>query len=87
MFAVNLDSVFHLFQFAVRHMIDRAERGDAFGRLIATSSNASIFGTARNEHMRPPRPPSTRSYVRSRSSSRATASLRTPFYRGGSAAK
>lgn len=50
MFAVNLDSVFHLFQFAVRHMIDRAERGDAFGRLIATSSTASIFGTARNEH-------------------------------------
>jgi NAD(P)-dependent dehydrogenase (short-subunit alcohol dehydrogenase family) len=50
MFTVNLDSVFHLFQFAARHMIERAERGDAFGRLIATSSTASIFGTARNEH-------------------------------------
>jgi NAD(P)-dependent dehydrogenase (short-subunit alcohol dehydrogenase family) len=50
MFAVNLDSVFHLFQFAVRHMIERANSGDAFGRLIATSSTASIFGTARNEH-------------------------------------
>ena len=50
MFAVNLDSVFHLFQFAARHMIERAERGDAFGRLIATSSTASLFGTARNEH-------------------------------------
>ena len=46
MFAVNLDSVFHLFQFAARHMIDRAASGDAFGRLVATSSNASIFSTA-----------------------------------------
>ena len=50
MFAVNLDSVFHLFQFAARHMMDRAANGDAFGRLVATSSTASIFGTARNEH-------------------------------------
>ena len=50
MFAANLDSVFHLFQVAARHMIERAGRGDAFGRLIATSSTASIFGTARNEH-------------------------------------
>src|SRR5262249_13633508 len=45
MFATNLDSVFHVFQVAARHMIERAERGDAFGRLIATSSTASIFGT------------------------------------------
>jgi len=50
MFATNLDGVFHVFQAAARHMIERAERGDAFGRLIATSSLASIFGTARNEH-------------------------------------
>jgi NAD(P)-dependent dehydrogenase (short-subunit alcohol dehydrogenase family) len=50
MFAVNLDSVFRLFQFAARHMMDRAASGDAFGRLVATSSTASIFGTARNEH-------------------------------------
>ena len=50
MFAVNLDSVFHLFQCAARHMVDRAKRGDAYGRLVATSSTASIFGTARNEH-------------------------------------
>ena len=50
MFATNLDSVFHVFQVAARHMIERAERGDAFGRLVATSSTASIFGTARNEH-------------------------------------
>jgi NAD(P)-dependent dehydrogenase (short-subunit alcohol dehydrogenase family) len=38
MFATNLDGVFHVFQV------------DAFGRLVATSSLASIFGTARNEH-------------------------------------
>jgi NAD(P)-dependent dehydrogenase (short-subunit alcohol dehydrogenase family) len=49
-FAANLDSVFHVFQVAARHMIERAQDGDAFGRLVATSSMASIFGTARNEH-------------------------------------
>jgi len=31
-------------------MLDRAQRGDAYGWLVATSSTASIFGTARNEH-------------------------------------
>jgi NAD(P)-dependent dehydrogenase (short-subunit alcohol dehydrogenase family) len=50
MFATNLDGVFHAFQAAARHMTDRANAGDAFGRLVATSSLASIFGTARNEH-------------------------------------
>jgi NAD(P)-dependent dehydrogenase (short-subunit alcohol dehydrogenase family) len=50
MFAVNLDGIFHSFQPIVRHMIARAARGDAFGRLVATSSMASLFGTARNEH-------------------------------------
>lgn len=50
MFAVNLDGVFHAFQAAARHMTDRANAGDAFGRLVATSSIASLFGTARNEH-------------------------------------
>jgi len=50
MFATNLDGVFHVFQAAARHMTERAERGDAFGRLVATSSLASLFGTARNEH-------------------------------------
>jgi NAD(P)-dependent dehydrogenase (short-subunit alcohol dehydrogenase family) len=50
MFATNLDGVFHVFQVAARHMVARAERGDGFGRLVATSSLASIFGTARNEH-------------------------------------
>ena len=50
MFATNLDGVFHVFQAAARHMTERAESGDKFGRLVATSSLASIFGTARNEH-------------------------------------
>ena len=50
MFATNLDGVFHVFQAAARHMTERATAGDAFGRLVATSSLASLFGTARNEH-------------------------------------
>src|ERR1700742_1201946 len=50
MFATNLDGVFHVFQAAARHMTERAKDGDAFGRLVATSSLASLFGTARNEH-------------------------------------
>jgi NAD(P)-dependent dehydrogenase (short-subunit alcohol dehydrogenase family) len=50
MFATNLDGVFHVFQAAARHMTERANAGDAFGRLVATSSLASLFGTARNEH-------------------------------------
>src|SRR3954452_2267952 len=50
MFATNLDGVFHVFQAAARHMTERANAGDRFGRLVATSSLASLFGTARNEH-------------------------------------
>jgi NAD(P)-dependent dehydrogenase (short-subunit alcohol dehydrogenase family) len=50
MFATNLDGVFHVFQAAARHMTERASAGDGFGRLVATSSLASLFGTARNEH-------------------------------------
>jgi NAD(P)-dependent dehydrogenase (short-subunit alcohol dehydrogenase family) len=50
MFATNLDGVFHAFRAAARHMTARAEAGDRFGRLVATSSLASLFGTARNEH-------------------------------------
>jgi NAD(P)-dependent dehydrogenase (short-subunit alcohol dehydrogenase family) len=50
MFATNLDGVFHVFQAALRHMIKRAESGDRFGRLVATSSIASLHGAARNEH-------------------------------------
>ncbi|MGA7810876.1 SDR family NAD(P)-dependent oxidoreductase [Bradyrhizobium sp.] len=50
MFATNLDGVFHVFQAAARHMTERAASGDRFGRLVATSSLAALFGTARNEH-------------------------------------
>ena len=50
MFATNLDGVFHVFQAAARHMTERSIAGDRFGRLVATSSLASLFGTARNEH-------------------------------------
>ena len=50
MFSTNLDGVFHVFQAAARHMTERAASGDRFGRLVATSSLASLFGTARNEH-------------------------------------
>jgi NAD(P)-dependent dehydrogenase (short-subunit alcohol dehydrogenase family) len=50
MFATNLDGVFHAFQVAARHMTERSAAGDRFGRLVATSSLASLFGTARNEH-------------------------------------
>lgn len=50
MFDTNLDGVFHVFQAVARHMTERAANGDAFGRLVATSSMASLFGTARNEH-------------------------------------
>lgn len=48
--ATNLDGAFLTLQAAARHMVERAERGDAFGRLVVTSSIASVFGTARNEH-------------------------------------
>jgi NAD(P)-dependent dehydrogenase (short-subunit alcohol dehydrogenase family) len=48
--AINLDGAFISLQAAARHMVDRAGRGDAGGRLVVTSSLASLFGTARNEH-------------------------------------
>jgi len=50
MFAFNLDGVFHALQPIVRHMVERAAQGDAFGRIAATSSMAALFGSARNEH-------------------------------------
>ncbi len=48
--ATNLDGAVLTLQAAARHMVERAGRGDAFGRLVVTSSLASVFGTARNEH-------------------------------------
>ncbi len=50
MFATNVDGVFHVFQVVLRHMIERAEGGDRFGRLVATSSIASLYGVPRSEH-------------------------------------
>lgn len=48
--AANVEGVMHCFQVAAKHMIERAKAGDAYGRLIATSSVASIDGAAYNEH-------------------------------------
>jgi NAD(P)-dependent dehydrogenase (short-subunit alcohol dehydrogenase family) len=50
MFAANLDGAFHVFQSAARHMVERASAGQPGGRLVGTSSLASLYGTARNEH-------------------------------------
>ncbi|HZY11956.1 MAG TPA: SDR family NAD(P)-dependent oxidoreductase, partial [Beijerinckiaceae bacterium] len=33
MFSINLDGVFHVFQAAAKHMQERAQAGDAYGRL------------------------------------------------------
>ena len=49
-FAINLDGAVNAFRAAGRHMAERAADGDAFGRLVATSSVASVLGAARNEH-------------------------------------
>ncbi|WP_439575539.1 SDR family NAD(P)-dependent oxidoreductase [Phreatobacter sp.] len=46
----NVEGVMHCFQVAALHMMDRAKAGDAYGRLIATSSVASVEGAAFNEH-------------------------------------
>ena len=48
--SINLDGTFYTHQAAARHMVERAENGDAGGRLVAVSSLASISGPARNEH-------------------------------------
>lgn len=48
--AVNLDGVFFTFRAVAKHMKERAEQGDAFGRLVGTASLAAISGQARGEH-------------------------------------
>jgi NAD(P)-dependent dehydrogenase (short-subunit alcohol dehydrogenase family) len=48
--AVNLDGVFWTFRAAARHMRERAEAGDPFGRLVGTASLAAISGPPRAEH-------------------------------------
>lgn len=50
LFAANLDGVVHSFRVAGRHMKERHEAGDSGGRLVATSSVASVDGAAFNEH-------------------------------------
>lgn len=47
--SINLDGVFLTLQAAAKHMIERAKNGDAFGRLVITSSMASRMGIARHE--------------------------------------
>lgn len=47
---VNLDGTFNTYQAALTHMMERAEKGDAGGRLVAVSSLASVSGPARNQH-------------------------------------
>jgi len=46
----NVEGVARGFQLAARHMVARAKAGDPYGRLVATSSVASIEGAAYNEH-------------------------------------
>ena len=48
--SVNLDGVYNTYQAALRHMMERAEKGDPGGRLVAVSSLASVSGPARNQH-------------------------------------
>lgn len=48
--AVNLDGVFFTMRAAARHMVERAERGDAGGSLVGIASTAAIEGAARNQH-------------------------------------
>ena len=47
---VNLNGVFYTFKHAARHMRERSEGGDSFGRLIGTASLAAISGQARGQH-------------------------------------
>ena len=48
--AVNQTGVFYTFRAAAKHMRQRAESGDAFGRLVGTASLAAISGQARGQH-------------------------------------
>lgn len=47
---INLDGTFHTYQAALTHMMERGEKGDPGGRLVAVSSLASVSGPARNQH-------------------------------------
>ena len=45
----NVIGVHRCFKVAAAHMVARAKDGDAFGRLVVTSSTSTIFGAAFNE--------------------------------------
>jgi NAD(P)-dependent dehydrogenase (short-subunit alcohol dehydrogenase family) len=47
---VNLHGAFYTFKQAARHMRERAERGDAGGRLVGTASLAALSGQPRGQH-------------------------------------
>lgn len=47
---INVDGVFLTLRAAVTHMKERAKNGDAFGRLVTTSSTASRMGAAGSPH-------------------------------------
>lgn len=46
----NLNGTFYVLRHAARHMRERAEAGDPFGRLIATSSLGAISGQPKGQH-------------------------------------
>lgn len=46
---INLDGLFYTLRVAAKHMKERAETGDAFGRLIGTSSISAKIGFAKHE--------------------------------------
>ncbi|TFH73725.1 SDR family oxidoreductase [Gammaproteobacteria bacterium LSUCC0112] len=47
---VNLDGLFYTLRAAAAHMVERAEQGDAGGRLIGVSSLGALCGMAKAEH-------------------------------------
>ena len=47
---VNQSGVFYTFRAAAKHMRERAESGDPFGRLVGTASLAAVSGQPMGEH-------------------------------------
>lgn len=47
---VNLNGAFYVFRNAAKHMRERAQAGDPFGRLVGTSSLAALSGQPRGQH-------------------------------------
>lgn len=48
--SINLDGLFYTLRATAKHMVERAQAGDAGGRLIGVSSLGAICGMARAEH-------------------------------------